>query len=418
VICLDKGAEVGDTFRKWPEEMRFISPSFNQQGWTNSFDLNAIHYDTSPAAMLRTEHPSGEEYALYLEQIVQQANINVQLQTKVTSITDVGKKGNRGPGPFNIAIEHTDKDGKTTEKTLSTRYVVWAAGEFQFPREKRTVTYTPEGPVVADDSIFPGADLCVHNSRVKSWAGLPGDEYVIIGGYESGIDAAVNLAKAGKKTKVLASTPCWTIQTFDPSTELAPYTSARLREVLSHSFSGPKPELLAPIEVIAVDKASDGSGYNIAAKWKAIDESTPPNNREGLGFEVGLSGKADSILVLETKQPPVLCTGFEGSVKAEASDLFAFPSIEEEKKGCIGNGPLLTLNDESTKVPGVFLVGPSVTHGELSFCFVYKFRQRFGVVANAICEGLGMDTKQSVFECRQTNMYLDNFAVCEGLCDC
>jgi len=25
-----------------------------------------------------------------------------------------------------------------------------------------------------------------------------------------------------------------------------------------------------------------------------------------------------------------------------------------------------------------------VRHGELSFCFVYKFRQRFAIVANAI----------------------------------
>jgi hypothetical protein len=34
--------------------------------------------------------------------------------------------------------------------------VVWAAGEFQYPRE------TP-GAVV-------GAELCQHNSRVRSWA--------------------------------------------------------------------------------------------------------------------------------------------------------------------------------------------------------------------------------------------------------
>ena len=95
--------------------------------------------------------------------------------------------------------------------------MVWAAGEFQYPRE------TP-GAVV-------GAELCQHNSRVRSWAKLPGDDYVIIGGYESGCDAAVNLAKAGKQATVLASTASWNVQTPDPSTELAPYTNARLREV-------------------------------------------------------------------------------------------------------------------------------------------------------------------------------------------
>ena len=35
VLLVERGDKVGDTFRKWPREMRFISPSFNQQGWTN-----------------------------------------------------------------------------------------------------------------------------------------------------------------------------------------------------------------------------------------------------------------------------------------------------------------------------------------------------------------------------------------------
>ena len=55
-------------------------------------------------------------------------------------------------------------------------------------------------------------------------------------------------------------------------------------------------------------------------------------------------------------------------------------------------------------------------HGELSFCFVYKFRQRFGVVANAICRGLGKDTRAAVAECRKMNMYLDDFKCCESTC--
>ena len=34
-----------------------------------------------------------------------------------------------------------------------------------------------------------------------------------------------------------------------------------------------------------------------------------------------------------------------------------------------------TRHDESTTTPGLFLVGPAVRHGELSFCFVYKSRR-------------------------------------------
>ena len=37
VLLLERGGAVGETFLRWPKEMRFISPSFNQQGWTKSF---------------------------------------------------------------------------------------------------------------------------------------------------------------------------------------------------------------------------------------------------------------------------------------------------------------------------------------------------------------------------------------------
>ena len=59
---------IGESFKKWPKETRFISPSF-----TGNFfkmpDLNAITPDTSPAFDLLTEHPTGEEYAVYLEKV-------------------------------------------------------------------------------------------------------------------------------------------------------------------------------------------------------------------------------------------------------------------------------------------------------------------------------------------------------------
>jgi hypothetical protein len=115
----------------------------------------------------------------------------------------------------------------------------------------------------------------------------------------------------------------------------------------------------------------------------------------------------------------VLCTGFEGSVVSYASHLFNFTDDSHPAaKGCLAGSPLLTDDDESTKVPGVFLVGPTVRHGELSFCFVYKFRQRFGVVANTICKRLGRNTASAVDECRKTNMhmYLDDLRFCKNTC--
>ena len=239
--------------------------------------------------------------------------------------------------------------------------------------------------------------------------------------YESGADAAINLAKAGKRSTVLASTAAWNVQTPDPSTELAPYTSQRLREVTAAGFPTP-PKLLAPLRVLRVEKAPAG-GFNVIATWKAAEkmQSLGPLRKQFSQVAEACqhstpAGAEGSELVVHTAQPPVLCTGFEGSVAAAARHLFNLADESDEAKGCLAGAPLLTDADESTKVPGVFLVGPSVRHGELSFCFVYKFRQRFAIVANAICRGLGKDTKEAVEECRKQNMYLDDFKCCKATC--
>ena len=180
VLLIERGEGVGDTFRRWPAEMRFISPSFNQQGWTSSFDLNSIAYGTSPAFSLHTEHPSGEEYADYLDALAGAARLRVRTLTEVVSVEAIGAKG--GTPSFSVGVQEANpfmsskpgSKGKASRKQardiekLSTRYVVWAAGEFQYPRES-------PGTII-------GTELCLHNSRVRSWAKLPGDEFVLIGG--------------------------------------------------------------------------------------------------------------------------------------------------------------------------------------------------------------------------------------------
>ena len=62
-------------------------------------------------------------------------------------------------------------------------FVVWAAGEFGYPN------LLP----------FEGADLCIHNSRVDSWRELKGEKFLVIGGSESGVDAAYHLVQNGKR---------------------------------------------------------------------------------------------------------------------------------------------------------------------------------------------------------------------------
>ena len=118
-------------------------------------------------------------------------------------------------------------------------------------------------------------------------------------------------------------------------------------------------------------------------------------------------------MCLRTSRAPMLCTGFEGSVSlGVAKDLFAFGRVD----GCAAGAPILTATDESTTTPGLFLVGSLVRHGDLSFCFVYKFRQRFGIVADTIARGLGLDTRDAEDSCRERGMYLDDFASCKDTC--
>ena len=398
VLLLERGEAIGTSFRKWPAEMRFISPSFNQQGWTNSFDLNSVVYGTSPAFSLHAQHPSGEQYADYLAELAEASKLSVKTSTEVLGVEADGCV-------FDVRVRVTSADGTQREETLHARYVVWAAGEFQYPREC--------------PASVGGSELCVHNSRVRSWATLPGDDFVIIGGYESGADAAVNLAKAGKQATVLASTASWNVQTPDPSSELAPYTAQRLRDVTAEQGFSPQPRLLAPLRVVRVEKAAEG-GFNVVATWKAAEAVQLTKLRkpivDGAAAANTPAGAEGSELVVHTPQPPVLATGFQGSVAAAASHLFDMASASDEAKGCLAGAPMLTADDESTKVPGVFLVGPQVRHGELSFCFIYKFRQRFAIVADAICKGLGRDTKAAVEECRKMNMFLDDFSCCEATC--
>jgi len=475
VLLIERGSKVGETFRKWPKEMRFISPSFNSQGWTQSFDLNSVAYGTSPAFTLHAEHPTGDQYADYLEALAETNELNVKVDTEVLSIKpfddgfdmDAQTLSEQRAG-FEVEIRPS-KGGVSTK--LRSRFVVWAAGEFQYPR-------------AMTEPLFPGSDLCRHNSSVRSWSDLAGDDFVVIGGYESGMDAASNLSKCGKRCTVVSSTACWDVSTEDPSTELAPYTSMRIRQACA---SQNPPRLLAPLRVTSVEK--DSSEYVVKATWGPPvthegGERREPVQSAAMAAELATMNQTEgSEFVLRTPQPPLLCAGFAGSVKlGVAKDLFAWgdPAKEQgfedlpvfdaesarkeakgmkvaelreelkamgqptegtkpelierlvgahqaeadsedeemdtEKKGCAEGAPLLNKLDESTTTPGLFLVGPAVRHGDLSFCFVYKFRQRFGIVADAIAKGLGRETAAAVDAARDMNMYLDDFECCKAAC--
>lgn len=346
LAVLDQG-RIGESFRRWPQGMRFITPSFtgNQYG---SLDLNSVHPSTSPAYLLKTEHPTGKEYAAYLEAVAAWGRLPV--------LTGYGLK----------SMEH--KDGifylDTGKGVLKARNVVWAAGEFHWPR-------LPE---------IPGAELGRHNSLVKDWTALPGKRAVVIGGYESGIDAAYHLARSGKKVSVLDAAAPWTLDDSDPSVNLSPYSLDRLRV------------------------AQAGRQLHL------IKAAATVIRQRGKGFEVLAGGKA-----YPSDTPPILATGFRSSLQL-VQDRFDWKR---------GMAQVALADDQSTRTPGLYLAGPSLRHRlgskTLIFCFIYKYRGRFPVVAASIGKRLGLPAKaiarMNDFY-REHKMYLADLSCCGDDCAC
>ncbi len=335
--------EIGASLARWPREMRFITPSFNSNAF-GQVDLNAIAPDTSPAFTLDVERLSGPAYAKYLREVAKQYELPVDTGIDVLEVCPLAEDGKDG---FRV---------ETSRGTVFTRFVIWAAGEFQYP----------------DLNPFPGAQLCRHSSSIKSWREIEGEEVVVIGGSESAIDAAVTLIACGKKVRVLAETATWNLTHEDPSRALSPYTHQRLRRAVRGEL-----DLHADCRVVQVQPSE--SGYEV------FTEQGP----------------------WHTATPPILATGFSGSFKM----LGALVNLRED------GFPLLNELDESTVAPGLFLSGPMVRHDQVVLCFIYKFRQRFAVIAQAIGERLGLDL-EPLEAYRQHHMYLDDLSCCGESCVC
>lgn len=334
--------QVGASFMNWPEEMKFITPSFtgNQFG---TVDLNAISVNTSPAFSIKKEHLSGKEYAKYLKAVANHFELPIKTGIEVVSV-------DKNKDTFEIA---------TSTETYYTDFVIWCGGEFQFPHL----------------SPFAGAEYCIHNTHIDSYKNIEGNKQVIIGGYESGIDAAINFSQLGKKAIVIDSGTPWENFSSDPSTVLSTYTYERLQNAL------------------------DSGNIELVGNFKVAEIKKLPK-----GYEV-VNEEGDQYPAPNT---PILCTGFSGSTML-IKDLF-----EYNEDGSIA----LTEADESTTTKNLFLSGPMVRQNKVIFCFIYKFRQRFPVIAKEIAERLEIDVEGLVTHYKKANMYLDDLSCCDQECNC
>lgn len=341
-VILEKD-KVGSTFYKWPKEMKFITPSFTGHGF-GMLDMNAIAPDTSPAYTFQKEHISGEEYGEFLNLLASHFELPVMEEKEVSDV-----QFNKNGVSFKAGGEE-----------MSANCLVWATGEYQTP----------------NDHPFEGAEYCLHNSRVDSWEDIKGDEVVVIGGYESGMDAAYHLVQEGKQVTIISRSKAWDSSEADPSLVLSPYTSERA----VHAYNTGRLTLRENLEVLLV-KHLDGY-YNVY-----LSDGT----------------------VLKTKTKPILATGFKPGA-SKIANLFEWGE---------DGSPLLTEHDESTIQKNLFLIGPNVRHKQVIFCFIYKFRQRFAVVAQEMIDRLELEHHEAVLEkYRRNQMYLDDLSCCEVSCEC
>ena len=336
-------AGVGASFLRWPRQMRFITPSFNTTQF-GMLDLNAVCLNTSPAYSIGVEHPTGEEYARHLQGVAEHFELPIATGVDVLSVA-------KGAGRERFRVE-------TSRGEIRARFVVWAGGEMQYPRTRG----------------FDGAELCLHNSQVSSWDEISGGERCIIGGAESGVDAAVALAAAGRRAVVFDREEPWSRTGSDPSELLSPFTSARLNSAVD---SG-RVTLRGGCTVIGVRRKNNG--YQLALE------------------------NGD---VVDCADKPILASGFVGSAS------LVRPLFDWRDEAF----PLLTENDESTVTKGLFLIGPQVRQDKIIFCFIYKFRQRFAVVANQIARRLRVSTEPLEWY-RRYGMYLDDLSCCGDACAC
>ena len=152
-------------------------------------DLNSIAIGISPAFTMRVEHPTGKQFAAHLQDIANYFELPVEEDTDIKSIEKIDDMFHLG----------------TDEGVLLSKNVIWAAGEYQYPNL----------------AGFEGSDLCRHTSTVPSYGGLEGDDFLIIGGYESGVDAAFHLSANGKEVRLFDMNAPWEETTSDPSVALS-----------------------------------------------------------------------------------------------------------------------------------------------------------------------------------------------------
>lgn len=331
---------IGNTFEQWPHTTKFITPSFTTNGFGMP-DINAITPDTSPAYTFKKEHINGLEYQQYLKSVANLYNLNIQTHTEVVSI----KKNKE---LFQVI---------TNKGEIKAVYVFVATGDFAFPHKPFKIGK--------------------HYSEIKDFSDFKGKHITIIGANESGIDAAINLAKLGKKVTIISKNSAYNNDKADPSITLSPYTHQRFKDIL---WAGYPVRLLTNRNITAI-------------------------KNYGKSFQVFSSNQSEPFLTGGVIQ----ATGFSPKNNPLIQQLF---EVSEDNI-------ILSSQDESTIFKNAFLIGSVIQNEDAILCYIYKFRARFAVLANLICKRENITVSSDLIEFyKQNQMFLADYSCCDVNCSC
>ncbi len=147
--------------------------------WRNRYDslqlFTSREYSSLPGMVVKGEgkgFPHKDEIAMYLEEYAQYFQLPVQLQTEV----------------FKIKKEKDIFELHTPTEILQSKKVVIATGGFQQP-------YIPSFSQHLSSHVFQ-----IHSSQYKSPSQIPKGKVLVVGGGNSGMQIAVELAKTHEVT--------------------------------------------------------------------------------------------------------------------------------------------------------------------------------------------------------------------------
>ena len=261
-----------------------------------------------------------------------------------------------------------------------TRHVIYAGGEYGHPYEPFNLKKV-EGATI-------------HYSKVSDWSTyVKAGRAVVVGGGEAGFDAALYLLAEMESGEVIVVDRGGSDgdegRVTDPSTTLAPVTRSRLEAALD-----------------AFGKEGGKKKLTVLGGCECTDVASTPQG----AFMATVKDKRGDVTKWRSPLPVILATGF--SLGSSNCVLQGLADWDETGR------PVLSPDcDEVRKTPGIFVVGPMVMHtidlaakeeggscGKVGamveekkemiqpetviFCFVYKFRCRFALVAGEILSRL------------------------------